>query len=87
MSKTAMAPKDRLVSIKISARAYDQVCKHAERYECTVDQVLADITIDFLPIRPHRGRCDLCGEAHATAKCPRQIKMPFAPPEVGGSFA
>lgn len=67
-----------LVTVKVSGRAWDMICAHAEKHRVGVEDVLSQITIDYVPLPKGPPRCGLCNqEGHVAKKCPNQTKMAF----------
>lgn len=65
-----------LVKVKISQKAWQAVCAHAEKYHVSTEEVLDQITIDYLPMPNGPTRCGLCGEeGHNSKKCLNQLNF------------
>lgn len=63
-----------MARLKIATAAFDQAVKAAERYGCTVEDILDDIVIEHLPIKPYAPTCGLCNQTgHRAKKCPNQL--------------
>jgi hypothetical protein len=79
--KPKLANEDtQLVTVHFTAKAWDQVCKYAERFGLTEEQVLDNVSIDYVPLPKVTTKCGLCNVAgHRAKNCPEQIKMPWHP--------